>query len=129
FYDFYNQDENLGKLVSKEVVQSNWHVAVNASPKGTFDCVSAWLTDFRNDLPKIDIPVLIIQVDTDRILPFPSPGERLVNELKGSRLVILRGAPHGIPWTHAADINRELMKFLSGIAQQQSQAWAPSGYS
>ncbi|MFA5770313.1 MAG: alpha/beta hydrolase [Patescibacteria group bacterium] len=113
FSDFYNLDVNLGKLVSKEVVRSNMDIAALASPIAILSCIPTWLTDFRKDLPKINIPSLIIQGDADRILPFPITGKRLHEKVKGSKLVIIKDGPHGIPWTHAEEINRELLNFLS----------------
>ncbi len=112
FKDFYNLDQTLGKLVSEEVVKANWNVAVGASAYGTAACVPTWLTDFRQDLPKITIPLLIIQGDEDRILSFPVTGKRMHDAVKGSQLVVIKGGPHGIPWTHAEEINRELLNFL-----------------
>ena len=110
--DFYNLDVTLGKRVSEEVVHYNWNVAVGASATGTAACVPTWLTDFRKDVPRIDVPALIIQGDADRILPLPVTGKRLHEAIKGSRLVVLEGGPHGIPWTHAEEINRALLDFL-----------------
>ncbi len=110
--DFYNLDVTLGKRVSNEVVRYNWNIAAGASATGTAACVPTWLTDFRKDLPKINVPTLIIQGDADRILPFPATGKRLPEALKGSRLVVLEGGPHGIPWTHAEEVNRALLDFL-----------------
>ncbi|HEY2004107.1 MAG TPA: alpha/beta hydrolase [Candidatus Saccharimonadia bacterium] len=125
FFDaFYNLDENLGGLVSQQVVNANWNVAVEASPKGTHDCVDSWLTDFRPDLPKIDVPVLIVQGNADQILPYEVTGGRLQHMLKDCRLVTLAGAPHGIPWTHAAEINREVLAFLAEEAEGE-QAGQP----
>ena len=94
------------------MVRANFIVAAGASAIGTAACVPTWLTDFRKDLPKIDVPVLIMQGDADRILPFPATGKRLPEVLKGSRLVVLKDGPHGIPWTHGEEINRELLTFL-----------------
>jgi len=54
--EFYNVDVLGGKLVSDQLVQLSWQIAVGASAKGTLDCVSAWLTDFRKDLERIDVP-------------------------------------------------------------------------
>ena len=110
--DFYNVDVLGGKLVSDRVVQSSWIVAAEASPKGTLDCVSAWLTDFREDLKRIDVPTLVIHGDADRIVPFAASGERMPEFVKGSRLVVVEGGPHGITWTHAEKVNRELLDFL-----------------
>ena len=111
-HDFYNLDVTLGKLVSSEVVRANFTVAAGASAVGTAACPPTWLTDFRGDLPRIDVPLLIIQGDADRILPFPATGQRLHEAIKGSRLVVLAGGPHGIPWTHAGEVNRALLDFL-----------------
>lgn len=110
--DFYNLDVTLGKLVSEEVVRSNWNVAAGASAIGTAACVPTWLTDFRKDLPHITVPSLIIHGDDDRILPLDVTGKRLHEALKGSQLIVLQGGPHGIPWTHGEEINRALLDFL-----------------
>jgi len=110
---FFNLDETLGTLVSEEVVRANWNIAVGASPKGTYDCITTWLTDFRGDLPRIDVPSLIIQGDADRVTPFPITGKRMHDGVKGSQLMVLEGAPHSIPWTHADEVNRALMDFLA----------------
>ena len=110
--DFYNLDLTLGKLVSDEVVRANWDVAAGAGAEATAACPPTWLTDFRKDLPRISVPLLIIQGDADRILPFPATGKRLHEAVAGSRLVVLAGGSHGIPWTHADEINRALLDFL-----------------
>jgi non-heme chloroperoxidase len=110
--DFYNVDVLGGKLVSDQVVQLSWNVAVGASAKGTLDCVSAWYTDFRKDLPRIDVPTLVIHGDSDRILPISATGIRTHEAIKGSRLVIIEGGPHGVLWTHADKVNTELVAFL-----------------
>ena len=59
------------------------------------------------------MPTLIIQGDADRNLPFPATGKRLHEAVEGSRLVVLSDAPHGIPWTHAEEVNRALLKFMA----------------
>ena len=110
--DFFNVDENLGKSVSQEALDAFWDIAIAASPKGTHDCVLSWLTDFRDDLPKIDVPILVIQGDADRILPYDMTGKLLPDRIKDCKLVTLNGAPHGIPWTHANEINSALLDFL-----------------
>jgi non-heme chloroperoxidase len=109
--DFYNVDGLAGKRVSDQVVQFSWNVAAGASPKGTLDCVQAWLTDFRKDLTRIDVPTLIIQGDTDRILPVDATGRRLHEAIEGSRYVEIKDGPHGIIWTHSEEVNRELLAF------------------
>ncbi len=110
--NFYNVDVYRGKKVSDEVVQLSWTIAAGASPKGTLDCVSAWLTDFRNDLRRIDVPTLVIHGDGDRIVPFAVSGKRTPEFVQDSRLVVVKGGPHGVNWTHAEEVNRALLSFL-----------------
>lgn len=110
--NFFNPDQNLGKRVSQDAMHAHWTIAMAASPLGTAACIPAWLTDFRPDLPQLNVPVDIIQGDQDRVLPYPVTGKRLVDMLPGSKLMTLEGAPHGIPWTHADEINAELQTFL-----------------
>ena len=110
--NFYNVDVLGGKRISDQVVQANWNVAVGASAKGTLDCVSAWVSDFRNDLPRINLPTLVIHGDSDRILPIAATGIRTHKAVNGARLVVVEGGPHGLPWTHAEKVNRELLAFL-----------------
>lgn len=111
-HDFYNLDVTLGKLVSDDDVRASFIVAAGAGAEATAACPPTWLTDFRQDLPRISVPLLIIQGDADRILPFPATGKRLHEAVPGSRLIVLAGRPHGIPWTHAGEINRALLDFL-----------------
>lgn len=110
--DFFDLDRNLGTLVSEDTVRANWNLAVSASPVGTLACVGAWLTDFRDDLSRIDVPSLIIQGDADRVLPFPVTGQRMHAALPGSQLLVLPDAPHAIPWTHAEEVNRAILEFV-----------------
>ncbi|MGI0036954.1 MAG: alpha/beta fold hydrolase [Nitrososphaera sp.] len=112
FANFYNVDAFGGKRVSDQAVQFSWSIAAGASPKATLDCVSAWLTDFRKDLERIDIPALIIHGDADRIVPIDASGTRTHELVKGSQLAVIEGGPHGLNWTHADQVNRELLDFL-----------------
>ena len=113
FSNFYNVDILKGTKISDEAVRLSWNIGASASPKGTLDCVSAWLVDFREELKRINIPVLIMHGDADRILPLAATGKRTPEFVKGSRLVVIEGAPHGMNWTHAEEINRELLAFLN----------------
>jgi non-heme chloroperoxidase len=110
--DFYNLDVLGGKLISDHAVQQSWSVAAGASAIATHDCVATWMTDFRKDLPRVDVPVLVIQGDADRILPFAATGLALSKAIKGARLVTIEGGPHGILWTHGAQVAGELVRFL-----------------
>jgi len=111
--NFYNYDVTGGKLVSDRVIEDNWNVAVGASPIGTLACVDAWIEDFRADLPRNTVPTLIIHGDADRILPPDATSRRQVTLIKDAKLVELPGGPHGILWTHADQVSRELVRFLA----------------
>jgi non-heme chloroperoxidase len=110
--NFYNVDELRGKRISDEAVRQSWNVAVGASAKGSLDCVTAWYTDFRKDLPKIDVQTLVIHGDADRIVPIAASGELTAKAVKGARKVVIQGGPHGLTWTHADQVNKELLAFL-----------------
>jgi len=111
--NFYNYDKTGGKLVSERVLEDNFNVATGASAIGTVACVDAWIEDFRKDLPRNDVPTLILHGDADRILPPDATSRRQAKMLKNVKLVELKDGPHGVLWTHAEQINRELVKFLA----------------
>jgi non-heme chloroperoxidase len=110
--NFFNLDETLSNRISAEVVRDAWHLAVGASPAGTIACVATWHTDFRADLPKIDIPVLVLHGNADRILPIEATGARSHELIAGSEYVVIEGAGHGLCWTHAEEVNAELLRFF-----------------
>ncbi|MEO3742988.1 alpha/beta hydrolase [Plantactinospora sp. B5E13] len=109
---FFSYDENKGKRVSEEAFRAHWNVGARASGIATLQSIDAWLTDFRPDLPRIDVPLLIVQGDKDAVLPFPVTGQRLAPMVPGSKLITLKGAPHGIPWTHADEVNKAILEFI-----------------
>jgi non-heme chloroperoxidase len=113
FADFYNVDVLGGDRVDERVLRHSWSVAMAASPKGTRDCVTAWTTDFRPDCRRVDIPALVVHGGADRLLPLAATGTPLQKRLRTSRLVVIDGAPHGLTWTHAEQVNRELLAFLA----------------
>ena len=101
-----------GTLVSDQAFQASWNIATAASATATVACIPPWETDFRADLPKIDVPVLVIQGDADRILPFPQTGQRLPGLIKDMQLVVTDGGAHAIAWTHSEQVNQALLTFL-----------------
>jgi len=111
--NFYNVDQFAGTRISDQARQLSFTVAIGASAKGTLDCVPAWLTDFRADVPKIDVPTLVVQGAADRILPIDATGRRLPALIQGLRYVEIEGGPHGIGWTHAEEVNKALLTFLA----------------
>ena len=76
-------------------------------------CVPRWREDFRQDLARIDIPTLVLHGEDDRIVPFAASGKRTAALIQGARLVAIPNGPHCISWTHADQVNPELVSFLS----------------
>jgi len=113
FKNFYNTDLLLGKRVSQPVIQSNWNVAAGSSATASLACVPTWHEDFRKDLTRIDVPTLVMQGDADRILPIAASGLRTAKLIKGARLAVIKDGPHCITWTHADEVNSELVSFLA----------------
>jgi non-heme chloroperoxidase len=112
FKNFYNTDLLLNKRVSEQVVQASWNIAAGCSSAASLACVSTWYEDFRKDLSKVDVPALIMHGDADRILPITAAGPRTAKLIDGARLVVIKDGPHCITWTHADEVNAELVSFL-----------------
>jgi non-heme chloroperoxidase len=113
FNNFYNVDMLGGTKISDRAWQASFNVAVGSSPYATYACVDTWLTDFRQDLPKIDVPTLVVHGTADRILPYEATAKRLPGLIKNMRLVTVEGGPHNIGWTHPDEVNKALLEFLA----------------
>jgi non-heme chloroperoxidase len=111
--NFFNIDKFRGTLVSDQYYQTCFNLAVTASAAATVACIPTWETDFRADLPRIDVPMLVIQGDDDRVLPYPKTGERLPGMIGNLQLDTIEGGPHAICWTHADQVNAALLKFMA----------------
>jgi non-heme chloroperoxidase len=111
--NFYNIDKFRGTLVSDQAYQASWNLASSASATAAVACIPTWETDFRADLPKIDVSMLVIQGDDDRVLPYPNTGERLPGMIKDLQMVVIDGGPHAICWTHSDQVNAALLKFMA----------------
>ena len=110
--NFYNVDKFHGTRISDEAWNASFQVAAGASAYATYACIPTWLEDFRADLPKIDVPLLVVQGTEDRILPIDATGRRLPDLVRDIRFVEIEGGPHNVGWTHPDEVNSELLKFL-----------------
>ncbi|MEU6784987.1 alpha/beta hydrolase [Nonomuraea angiospora] len=114
FYkNFYNTDENLGGRLSEEALRNSWNVAAGASWYASSAVVPTWLTDFRGDLAAIDVPALILHGTGDRILPIDATAREFHKRVPQADYVEIEGAPHGLLWTHAHEVNEALLTFLA----------------
>jgi len=121
FKNFYNTDVFLGKRVSEQAVQASWNLAASASATASLACVPTWHEDFRKDLSRVDVPTLVVHGDADRIVPINAAGARTAKLVKGARLLLVKNGPHCIPWTHAEEVNSELINFL-GLSKRATPA-------
>ena len=110
--NFYNIDVLGGTLVSDQAFQASWNIAAAVSATAAVASITTWQTDFRDDVSRIDVPMLVVQGDADRILPFPNTGNRLPGLIKDMQLVVIKGGPHAIAWTHTDQVNKALLDFL-----------------
>jgi len=111
--NFYNVDVLGGTRISEQAWQNSFIVAVGASAYAAHACVDSWLTDFRDDLPKIDVPTLLIHGDADRILPYPATAARLPGLIRDLEFVTVEGGPHNVAWTHPDEVNNALLAFIA----------------
>jgi non-heme chloroperoxidase len=113
FDNFYNVDKLGPDRIGDEALHASFNVAAGSSPYATYACVDTWLTDFRADLPKIDVPTLVMHGTEDRILPYDATAKRLPGLIADLELVTIEGGPHNIAWTHPEDVNKALLGFLA----------------
>ncbi|WP_017586143.1 alpha/beta fold hydrolase [Nocardiopsis ganjiahuensis] len=118
FYkDFYNLDENLGTRISQEVVDANWNTATGSAPVAAYAVVPTWLEDFREDVAAVRAagkPTLIMHGTRDNILPIDATGRPFHEAFPEAEYVEIDGAPHGLLWTHSAEVNEVLIPFVTG---------------
>jgi non-heme chloroperoxidase len=110
--NLYNADTFAGTRVSDQDLQSAFITAVGASAHATWACANAWLTDFRADLPKSDVPTLLVHGNADRILPYAVTAARLPGLTRDLQFVTIDGGPHNVTWTHASEVNAALLQFI-----------------
>ena len=109
FYGF----NRPGAKVSQGLID-NWRAqGLQAGHKNTYDSIAAFsATDFRGDLKKFDVPTLVIHGDDDQIVPLDSSGKASAALVKGAKLIVYPGAPHGLTDTHKERFNNDLLAFL-----------------
>ncbi|PRB14871.1 alpha/beta fold hydrolase [Microbacterium sp. MYb62] len=116
FSNFYNLDENLGARISEQAVSGSWNVAIGSAPVAAYAVVSAWIEDFRSDVEAVRAagkPTLILHGTKDNILPIDATARRFHQAVPDADYVEVEGAPHGLLWTHADEVNAALKAFLA----------------
>jgi pimeloyl-ACP methyl ester carboxylesterase len=70
-------------------------------------------TDFREDLPRISVPTLVLHGDGDATVPYEGSGKRTHAAIPQSELVVIPDAPHGCNVSHRDAFNAALVDFLA----------------
>lgn len=113
FFDgFYNLDDLLGERISQEAVDASIQVANLAGNAAIAAAPLTWPTDFRADIPEITVPALIVHGTADNVLSIDKTARTFKTLLPGAVYVEIEGAPHGMLWTHGAEVNEALLAFL-----------------
>jgi non-heme chloroperoxidase len=112
FANFYNTDELAPERIGEAALRASFQVAASASWYASYACVDTWLTDFREDVAKIDIPMLVVHGTKDRILPFDVTAGRLEALNSNIKVVPVENGPHNIGWTFPEECNKALLDFL-----------------
>lgn len=109
---FYGANRE-GSKATQGMRDAFWYQGLQASFKGALDCIKAFSeTDFTEDLKKFDVPTLVLHGDDDQIVPIGAAGRASAEIVKNARLVVYKGAPHGLTNTHAEKLNADLLDFL-----------------
>jgi non-heme chloroperoxidase len=127
FDDFYNVDRLAPERISEQAWQASFNVACMGSAYSSYACVDAWLTDFRDDLPKIDVPMLVVHGTEDRVLPFEATAGRLTDLIDDVKVVPVEEGPHNIGWTHPEVVNPLLLAFIEHGLEAVDEARARVG--
>jgi non-heme chloroperoxidase len=109
FYGFNKPDARI----SEGLRDSFWLQGMTMSIKGAYDCIKAFSeTDFNDDLVRLDVPTLVMHGDADQIVPFADSAELTAKLVKGAKLKVYPGAPHGLCQTMPDIVNADLLAFI-----------------
>ena len=100
-----------GAKPSAGLIQSFWRQGMLAGAKNTYDSIAAFsATDFRADLAKFDVPTLVVHGDDDQIVPLGISGKASAALVKNAKLLVYKGAPHGLADTHKDRLNHDFLR-------------------
>jgi len=111
---YYNLDPPAGGRVSDQAWHNSFNTAIRVSATAALAGASSFRADFRRDLARITVPVLLVHGTADRVMP-PVAADQLAVILANSRLVAIPGGPHAITWTHSAEVNEAILDFIGAL--------------
>jgi non-heme chloroperoxidase len=102
-----------GATVSEGVRESFWLQSMMAGFPASYFCIKAFSeTDLTEDLKKIDVPTLVLHGDDDQIVPIEDSALLSAKIIRNAKLVVYKGAPHGMCTTLKDRVNEELLAFF-----------------
>jgi len=102
-----------GAKVSQGVIDSFWLQSMMAGFPASYFCIKAFSeTDLTEDLKRFDVPTLILHGDDDQIVPIGASAMLSSKIVKNAKLVVYKGAPHGMCTTLKDRVNEELLGFF-----------------
>jgi non-heme chloroperoxidase len=102
-----------GAGISEGVRESFWRQGMIAGLPASYFCVKAFSeTDLTEDLKKFDVPTLILHGDDDQIVPIGASAMLSSKIVKGAKLKVYPGAPHGMCTTLKDKVSEDLLAFL-----------------
>ncbi|QKZ13012.1 alpha/beta fold hydrolase [Spirosoma sp. KUDC1026] len=107
--------------VSQAHLEGDFIRAYAASQRATVECAKAFaMTDFRDDLPQINVPTLIVHGDADKTVPIESSGELTASAIPSAQYIVYEGAPHGLFYTEKDRLTEDLIAFVQeGVAVRE----------
>jgi non-heme chloroperoxidase len=107
-----------GASISKGIRDHFWLQGMLGGMKPHHDCIKAFSeTDFTEDLKKFDVPTLILHGDDDQIVPIGAAALMSAKIVKNAKLKVYPRFPHGMPISHADQINADLLAFIKQSRQ------------
>jgi non-heme chloroperoxidase len=102
-----------GATISEGVRDSFWLQSMMAGFPASYFCIKAFSeTDLTEDLKRFDVPTLVLHGDDDQIVPIAASALLSSKLIKGAKLKIYKGAPHGMCTTLKHQVNEDLLAFI-----------------
>lgn len=105
---------NKGVKVSQGILDQFWLWSMQCGQINAYESIKAFSeTDLTEDLRKFDIPTLVMHGDDDQIVPVKNHAEKSAKLVKGAKVLVYPGAPHGLTATHQDRVNTDLLAFIN----------------
>jgi non-heme chloroperoxidase len=99
--------EEMVHWIKQMMLQTSMKALVEFNRAGTS-------TDFRQELPRIKVPTLVIHGDNDVSAPIDRTGRKTAKMIPEAKLKVYQGATHGLFVTPMDRLNADLAAFAAG---------------